>query len=120
MGPRQIILGLVIDMNKMAVGMTNGYIQQCRGLLNLWDHNQRFFKVGDMQKLIRKLAGLGKRAPWIYKLMSHLYTSLAFALKSNAELLKKAQEDPANTSSKSRCRPFWASNRIISTMSTLP
>ncbi len=89
-GPRQIILGLVIDMNKMAVGMTNGYIQQCRGLLNLWDHNQRFFKVGDIPKLIRKLAGLGKRAPWIYKLMSHLYTSLAFALKSNAELLKKS------------------------------
>jgi hypothetical protein len=35
MGPRQIILGLVVDTNKMTVGMTDGYIQQCRNLLNL-------------------------------------------------------------------------------------
>ncbi len=54
-GPRQIILGLVVDMNKMTVGLTDGYIQQCRNLLNLWDHNRRFFKVGNMQKLIGKL-----------------------------------------------------------------
>jgi hypothetical protein len=46
--------------------------------------------VGDMQKLVGKLARLGEGAPWIYKLMSHLYTSLAFALKSNAELLEKS------------------------------
>ena len=43
-----------------------------------------------MQKLVGKLARLGEGAPWIYKLMSHLYTSLAFALKSNAELLEKS------------------------------
>jgi hypothetical protein len=43
-----------------------------------------------MQKLVGKLARLGKGAPWIYKLMSHLYTSLVFALKSNAKLLKKS------------------------------
>ena len=87
---RQIVLGLIIDMNKMTVGMTNEYIQKCRNLLNLWDQNQMFFKVGDMQKLVGKLACLGEGAPWIYKLMSHLYTSLAFALKSSVELLKKS------------------------------
>jgi hypothetical protein len=70
--------------------MTNEYIQQCRDLINLWDQDQRFFKVGNMQKLVGKLARLGKGVPWTYKLMSHLYTSLAFALKSNAELLKKS------------------------------
>ncbi len=43
-----------------------------------------------MQKLVGKLARLGKGAPWIYKLMSRLYTSLAFTLKSNAKLLKKS------------------------------
>ncbi len=64
--------------------MTDVYIQQCRDLLNLWDQDRRFFKVGDMQKLVGKLARLGKEAPWIYKLMSRLYTSLAFALRSNA------------------------------------
>ena len=34
-----------------------------------------------------KLARLSEGAPWIYKFMSHIYTSLAFALKQNKELL---------------------------------
>jgi hypothetical protein len=43
-----------------------------------------------MQKLVGKLACLGKAATWIYKLMSHLYTSLAFALRMNNEFLTKS------------------------------
>jgi hypothetical protein len=43
-----------------------------------------------MQKLVGKLAPLGEGAPWIFKLMSHLYTSLTFALKSNTKLLQKS------------------------------
>jgi hypothetical protein len=89
MGPKQIILGLVVDTNKMMVGMTDEYIQQCCDLLNLWDQNRRFFKVSNMQKLVGKRTRLGEGAPWIYKLMSHLYTSLGLALKSNAKLLEK-------------------------------
>jgi hypothetical protein len=33
------------------------------------------------------MARLGEGAPWIYKIMSHIYTSSAFALKQNKELL---------------------------------
>jgi hypothetical protein len=36
-GPRQIVLGLVVDTNKMTVGITDEYIQQVRNLLDLWD-----------------------------------------------------------------------------------
>ncbi len=43
-----------------------------------------------MLKLVRKLARLGAGAPWIFKIMPHLYTSLAFALKSNAKLIEKS------------------------------
>ena len=43
-----------------------------------------------MQKLVRKLARLGEEAPLIFKLMSHLYTSLAYALKNNTKLLTKS------------------------------
>jgi hypothetical protein len=43
-----------------------------------------------MQKLVGKLAQLGEGAPWIFKLMSHLYKSLAFSLKSNSKLLEKS------------------------------
>jgi hypothetical protein len=58
--------------------------------MGLWDPNKRFFKVNDMQKLVRKLARLGEGAPWIFKLITHLYTSLAYALKSNTKLLEKS------------------------------
>jgi hypothetical protein len=43
-----------------------------------------------MQKLVGKLTCLGEGAPWIFKLISHLYTSLSFALKSNTGLLEKS------------------------------
>ena len=89
-GPIQIVLGLSLDTNKMTVGITEDYIQQVRSLLQKWDPSRRFFNVSDMQKLVGKLARLGEGAPWIYKLMSHLYTSLAFAFKSNAELLSRS------------------------------
>jgi hypothetical protein len=36
-GPRQIILGLVVDKNKMTVGITDAYLQQVCELLNNWD-----------------------------------------------------------------------------------
>ena len=58
-GLRQIVLGLLVDTDKMTVSLTDKYIQQVRKLLDLWDPNQRIFKVGDMQKLVGKLALLG-------------------------------------------------------------
>jgi hypothetical protein len=33
-GPRQIMLGLVVDTNKMTVGITGAYLQKVRKLLN--------------------------------------------------------------------------------------
>jgi hypothetical protein len=61
-GPRQIMLGLVVDTTKMTVSITPEYLQQVWDLLSNWDFKKRFFKVGDMQKLVRKLARLGKGA----------------------------------------------------------
>jgi hypothetical protein len=44
-GPRQIVLGLVIDTNTMTVGILDDYIQKVRDLLNNWDPNKRFFRL---------------------------------------------------------------------------
>ncbi len=74
----------------MTVGITDECIDWVQELLQLWNPDWRFFKVNDMQKLVGKLARLGEGAPWVVKLMSHLYTSLVFALKSNTELLEKS------------------------------
>ena len=66
------------------------FLAKARLIVKLWDPDQCFFKVNDIQKLVGKLARLGEGALWIFKLMSHLYMSLAFALKSNTELLKES------------------------------
>ena len=84
----QTVLGLTVNTNKLTVGITPEYRNQVRELLlESWPISQRIFKVADIQKLVGKMARLGEGAPWIYKIMSHIYTSLAFALKQNKELL---------------------------------
>jgi hypothetical protein len=77
--------------------MINGQLQfDCianlltQKLLNLWNLDWRFSKVNDMKKLVGKLSRLEEGAPWVFKLMSHLYMSLAFTLKSNTKLLQKS------------------------------
>ena len=83
----QTVLGLTVDTNKLTVGINPEYRNQVRELLlESWPISRRIFKVADIQK-VGKMARLGEGAPWIYKIMSHLYTSLAFALKQNKELL---------------------------------
>jgi hypothetical protein len=84
----QTVLGLTVDTNRLTVGITREYQNQVKGLLDeKWPISRRIFKVANIQKLVGKMARLGKGAPWIFKLMSHIYTSLAFALKQNKALL---------------------------------
>jgi hypothetical protein len=91
LGPCQIILGLVIDTNEMMVRILDDYLDEVWTLINMkWNPKKRFFCVNEMQKLVGKLACLGETAPWIYKLMLHLYSSLAFALRKSKEFLTKS------------------------------
>jgi hypothetical protein len=94
----QIFLGLQLDSRRLTVSISPDYLNEVRVLLDtkwkpppkgtLWT-----FAVGDMQKLIGKLARLGEGATWIYKIMSHMYTSLAFALSKNKQLLSSASKE---------------------------
>ncbi len=87
-GTDQTILGLTIDTNKLTVGITWEYQNQVKDLLDLkWPASWKIFSAANIQKLVGKMARLGEGAPWIYKLISHMYTSLAFALKQNKALL---------------------------------
>jgi hypothetical protein len=56
--------------------------------MNSWPDTRQNFKVGDKQNLVGKVAHSGKGNPWIYKIMLHVYTSLAYALKQNDLLLR--------------------------------
>ena len=93
-GPQQIMLGLDIRTRSLDVGITKEYLAQVRDLLDSeWSYDQTTFKVADMQRLIEKIARLGKGAHWIYKIMAHMYLSLAFALKQNVKLLKESSQE---------------------------
>jgi hypothetical protein len=87
-GSVQTVLGLTINTNRLTVGITPKYQKQVRDLLDSkWSISRGIFKVTDIKKLVGKMARLGEGVPWIFKLMSHIYTSLAFALKQNKALL---------------------------------
>jgi len=87
-GSVQTVLGLTVNTNKLTVGITPEYRKQVRDILtSAWSSSRQIFKVADVQKLIGKMARLGEGAPWIYKIVSHIYTSLAFAFKQNKLLL---------------------------------
>jgi hypothetical protein len=45
-GPRQIVLGLVVDTTKMTVGITPEYLQQVRDLLRTGTSRRDFSKLG--------------------------------------------------------------------------
>jgi hypothetical protein len=89
------------------VAMVRGGIQQVKDLLKeKWDSNRTMFNISDMQKHVGKIAWLGKGAPWIYKLMSHIYTLLAFALKSNKQLLAKSSNEFKALVKQIECKSF--------------
>ena len=94
---RQIMLGLEINTRSLTLGITIEYRTDLLQLLNEeWKYNKQTFKANEMQKLLGKLARLGQGAPWVYKLMSHLYSSTAFALQQNKIFLQSSSTEFKN------------------------
>ena len=56
-------------------------------LYSTWHTHRCCFKVSEAQKLTGKLARLAKGANWVFRLLSHLYSSIAYALYKNKRLL---------------------------------
>ncbi len=93
-GPKQTMLGLIIDTNRLTVAILPKYLQEVLELLNsTWNPNQRCFKVSEAQKLTGKLARLAKGANWVFHLLSHLYLSITYALSKNKRLLTKSSAE---------------------------
>ncbi len=86
-GPKQTMLGLIIDTNRLTVAIPPKYLQEIDLLNSTWHPNQRRFKVSQAQKLTGKLACLAKGANWVFHLLSHLYLPIAYALSKNKRLL---------------------------------
>jgi len=93
-GPRQVILGLVIDTRTLTVGITDKYKEEVTNLINkTWHKGRKRFTVSEAQKLVGKLARLAEGAHWVFHLLSHLYTSIAHALSENTRLLNESSNE---------------------------
>jgi hypothetical protein len=87
--PKQTMLGLIINTNRLTVAIPPKYLQEVLLLNSTWHPNQHCFKVSEAQKLTGKLARLAEGANWVFHLLSHLYSSIAYALSKNKRLLTK-------------------------------
>ena len=93
-GPRQTGLGLIIDTNRLTVTIPIKYlIEVCDLLDSTWHPNCHCFKVSEAQKLTGKLARLAEGANWVFHLLSHLYSSIAYTLTENKRLLMESSEE---------------------------
>jgi hypothetical protein len=93
-GPKQTMLGLIINTNRLNAANPSKYLQEVLNLLNsTWHPNQRHFKVSEAQKLTGKLARLAKGANWVFHLLSHLYLSVTYALSENKRLLTESSAE---------------------------
>ena len=91
-GPVQTFLGLTVNTSRMIVSIPRHYIDEVLVILNeTWHPCRKQFTVQEAQTLTGKLAHLAP-APWVFHLLTHMYASIAHALKSNKALLAKKSE----------------------------
>jgi hypothetical protein len=90
-GPKQTMLRLIINTNRLTVAIPLKYLQEVLELLNsTWHPNLHRFKVSEAQKFTGKLSHLTKGANLVFHLLSYLYLSNAYALSKNKRLLTKS------------------------------
>ncbi len=83
-----IMLGLIFDTNKLTIVIPHKYLNELLNLLNsTWHPNWHCFKVSKAKKLTEKLARLSEEANWVFHLLSHIHSSIAYALSKNKRLL---------------------------------
>ena len=92
--PRQTILGLIIDTKRLTVLIPIKYrIKVLELLESTWHPHRRRFKVSEAQKLTGKLARLAEGANWVFHLLSHLSSSIAYALSENKRFLSETSQE---------------------------
>jgi hypothetical protein len=86
--PVQTMIGLVINTNKLLVAIPQHYVAEVRELLDTtWHVGCKSFTVNEAQKLTGKLGHLAEGAPWLHRLMTQMYVSIAKVLASNRAIL---------------------------------
>jgi hypothetical protein len=82
------MLGLIIDTNRMILSVPDDYIQGvCLLIDSTWHAHCQQFTVEEAQELTGKIGHLAKGANCVFHLLTHLYTSIAYALSENKRFL---------------------------------
>lgn len=87
---KAVLLGLIFNSRTLTVGITDEYIAELRELIKTtWHKRRKSFHINELEILLGKCARLGEGANWVYHLLTHLYSSAAFALRKNEDFLGK-------------------------------
>ena len=91
---RNKILGRVINTQTKMVATPPDYVASTVLLLKKHWHNRRQrFLISDIEALVGQLGHISETTPWLRFLLSHVYSSVAYALKlSKAHLLGTRKE----------------------------
>ena len=86
--PLQILLGLLVNTREMTVAISDEFRNETLELITTtWHHRRQSFTVKELELLVGKLGRIAQAYRPFYFLMSHLYSSLAFALRENRAFL---------------------------------
>jgi hypothetical protein len=86
--PLQILLGLLVNTREMTVAISDEFRNETLELITTtWHHRRESFTVKELELLVGKLGRIAQAYRPFYFLMSHLYSSLAFALRENRAFL---------------------------------
>ena len=80
----QILLGLLVNTQEMTVSISDEFCREVLALLTAtWHYRGESFMVKELKLLVGKLGRIAQAYSPLNFFMSHLYSSLAFALREN-------------------------------------
>jgi len=80
----QILLGLLVNTQEMTVSISDEFRREVLALLTAtWHCRRESFTVNELKLLVGKLGRIAQAYSPLNFFMSHLYSSLAFALREN-------------------------------------
>ena len=83
-----IPLGLAFDSRNLTVGIPRAYLDEVKVIIDTnWHQARKSFTVHEIELLSGKMGRLGEGSPWLYHMMTHIYSSVAEALRQNSQFL---------------------------------
>ena len=89
-----LVLGRIINTRTMTVQTPLEYIGATVTILKRhWHNKRRKFRIPELETLTGRLGHIGDTAPWLRFMMSHVYTSVASALRASHAHLCTSRQD---------------------------